>query len=169
MEKSLGYVALAILGALILFEGLATPYSEFTRAASNERSADAWLAARDYPTPLIEYPDHVVKNALVSQSKHGQPLVNGYMSISPNFLREAKSSLGRWPSKATITLLRNWNVKLIVISGSSESKQFQEETLPQIEMLEGLCLVHTFNDAFLELDRTYIFQVLDANSDCQSG
>lgn len=158
---------LIILGMLIIFEGLSIPYREFTPVSRNCRSADQWLAEQPVGTTLIEYPrytfNYVNINAMFSQSRHGQRVVNGYMSTEPSFLQAVTAQLGVWPDSVALPILRDWGVQYILVSGFSQSSEFQNEILSKISRLDGLCYVRTFDDGFMYFDQTHIFKLIPAS------
>jgi hypothetical protein len=159
-------LAAVFLGLLVIFEGVRAPYEHFTEVATNQRTADLWLAEQPSGTKLIEYPLPIVnKNAMYSQSVHGQQIVNGFMSIQPSFLQEASEQLGTWPDKDAVSLLREWGVQYMVLNGHAGS-ELQEKIIPVTKQLPGVCLTQTFEDGFMGYDRTYLFELRDAGEPC---
>lgn len=169
LNKSRGWrYGLTILGVLIVFEGLVVPYQNFTDIFQGYRAVDRWLAEQPAGTTLIEYPrPHVEKNAMFNQSFHEQRVVNGYMSIQPDYLRAVRVQLGAWPIDPTaLPILREWGVQYVIVSSHTGDVEFQNTILPQINALDGLCLVRTFDDGFMYFDRTRVYKVLSATETC---
>ncbi len=157
-----GQAAAAVLGALIVFEGVIVPYRDFTPVSANDRAVNAWLAAQPQGTAVIEYPLPWVNTlAMYSQSLHGQPVVNGFMSFTPTFLTEASAQLGEWPNENALPLLREWGVDYVLVSGLPQMEVYSDVILPGIEALDGLCLVQRFPDALAMMDfrETLVFAV----------
>lgn len=156
------------LGFFLVFEGLIIPYREFTEVATNHRTLDDWLAEQPPGTTLIEYPfPGVSKNAMYSQSLHGQTIVNGYTSLEPSFLSEVRDQLGPWPDEEAASLLRHWAVRYMVLNGSSANADLQERILPATQALPGVCLVGKFTDGFMNFDRAYLFEILPVADTCE--
>lgn len=163
-----GRVVVILLGVLVLVEGLISPYSDFTEVSVNNRTVDEWLARQPEGSTLIEYPRGIVdKIAMYSQAQHGQRVANGYMSQQPAFLREVDEQLGRWPDSETMPLLREWQIEFVLVSGGAKDKDFQEQVLPSIGSLEGLCPVESFDDGFMYFNQTHVFEVLPPGQSCR--
>lgn len=159
---------LAVLGLLVIFEGLIAPYRDFTDIFKGYRAVDRWLAEQPAATTLIEYPrPYVDKNAMFNQSLHGKRVVNGYMSIEPDYLRAVTPQLGAWPvNPAALPILRDWGVHYVIVSGSVGKAEFQNTILPQIDALDGLCHVKTFDGGFMSFDQTHVYKVLSVAETC---
>jgi len=156
-----------LLGIFVVFEGLLAPYRYFTDVSENIRPVDRWLAAQPAGTTLIEYPRyHTDKIAMFSQSIHGQRIVNGYMSVEPICFREVTSQLGIWPTAAAIPILREWGVQYMIVSSVSTNAGFQNEILPEINRIEGICLIQTYDNGFMYYDQTRVYKVLSATEPC---
>lgn len=165
----MGRYLVAILGLVVVLEGLVIPYKDFVPVAENNRSADVWLATQPAGSALIEYPrGWVDKLAMYNQSLHGLSIVNGYMSFQPTFLAAVEAQLGKWPVETAIPVLREWGIDYLVLSGSPASNEFMDEILPATIAIDGLCLVETFPDAlnYPGLDHTYIFTITPAGESC---
>lgn len=173
LEKGRGGALIATgIGVVIVFEGLVVPYSNFTPVAVNIRTVDAWLAVQPEGTSLIEYPRPFVdKEAMYAQSNHGQSVVNGYMSFQPAHLTAVDAELGIWPNAASLPILREWGVDLVLISGMPDDQVFRVETWPELLALDGLCLIETFPGGFGEerFRETHVFAVLQEGEQCPSG
>ncbi len=157
-----GKVLAALLGAVVLFEGLTTPYSIFNDVAVNERAVNAWLAAQPEGTTIIEYPRPWVEmTAMYSQSLHGQSVVNGYMSFMPDHLAAVDYQLGEWPTRRTLPVLREWGIDYVIVSRPMNDEQFRETIWPAISDIGALCPVGSFPDAFRYRDfiDTYVFSL----------
>lgn len=161
-------VVILSLGLIILVEGLVIPYKNFTPVSINaRRNVVQWLESQPEGTAIIEYPRPFVgKIAMYNQSLHGQRVVNGYMSHMPDYLRAVETELGKWPNPKAIPILRNWHVKYVLVSGTSQ-EEFQA-TLSEINALAGLCHVRSFNEGFLMLTETHVFRVLQPGEVCRN-
>jgi hypothetical protein len=163
-----GQMAVVLLGALVLIEGLIAPYSNFTEVSVNHRTVDEWLAHQPDGTTLIEYPRGVVdKIAMYSQAQHGQQVANGYMSQPPAYQRRTTGQLGTWPNSATIPLLREWQIRFVLVSGGAKDKDFQEQVLPTVRSLDGLCPVESFDDGLMYFNQTHVFEVFPSGQSCR--
>ena len=158
--------ALIVAVTLILFEGLIAPYDNITAVSQNDRAVNQWLAGLPPDSALMEYPYYVGKMAMYSQAQHGQPVVNGYMSIEPTHLQEVSAQLGQWPNAAALSVLRDWDVQYILVSSNTQDAEFQEIIWPQINALDGLCYVQTFNDGFMHFNQTHVFKLLAESETC---
>ena len=54
---------------------------------------------------------------------------------------------------------------MVVSSGSLNAEQ-QEIILPQIDTLEGLCHIETFDDGFVWYDKTDIYKLISTDEMC---
>lgn len=154
------------LGLGVAFEGAIAPYQYFTPIAVNDRQANEWLAAQPAGTSLVEYPLPLANmNAVYAQSQHGQRVVNGVMQQVPGFFQEALAVLGKWPGDQAIPLLREWQVEYVVVNGAATA-EFEQEVLPSIQAIPGLCQVRYFDDGAMFFDRTYIYRVLVPGESC---
>ncbi len=166
LAKGRGGAALAaVLGVLIVFEGLTLPYPAFNPVAINERAVNDWLAAQPDDTAILEYPRPWVDTmAMYSQSLHGRAVVNGYMSFMPDFMAQVNGQLGEWPSKATIPLLRQWGIDYVLISRRGDDPTFRDTIWPSIRDIGALCPIGAFPDAFVDrgYTDTYVFAVRPA-------
>jgi hypothetical protein len=155
-----GKLLVALLGALILFEGLAVPYIVFTDVAVNDRAVNAWLAAQPAGTAIIEYPRPWVETtAMYSQSLHHQSVVNGYMSFMPDHLAAVDDQLGEWPNRDALPVLRQWGIDYVIVSRQGDDAHFRETVWPAISDIGALCPVGSFPDAydFRGFTDTYVF------------
>lgn len=159
---------LLLMLVLVVLEGLPAPYRAFTEVSQNDRSVNQWLAEQPAGATLIEYPrPWVDKLAMYSQSLHGQRVVNGYMSVEPDFLRHAAHQLGTWPDAEALDLLQQWQVQYIVISGV-DSQEFAE-ILARIDRLPGLCHVQTFEDGFMHFTQTHLYVLRSKQENCSNS
>ncbi|MBP6015240.1 MAG: hypothetical protein KA586_00825 [Candidatus Promineofilum sp.] len=165
--------AIAIaLGGLIIFEGLIIPYPDFTAVSVNDRLVDEWLAGQPEGTALIEYPrPWIDKLAMYSQSRHGQPIVNGYMSFQPSHLAVVEAQLGSWPTPAAIPILREWGVDLVLVSAIPDNDDFATKVWPSILAMDELCLLKSFPDAFefSGFEETHVFAIIGEDEPCPPG
>ena len=155
-----GKLLVGVLGALILFEGLAVPYIVFTDVAVNDRAVNAWLAAQPAGTAIIEYPRPWVEpTAMYSQSLHRQSVVNGYMSFMPDHLAAVDDQLGEWPTREALPVLRQWGIDYVIVSRLGNDAHFRETVWPAISDIGALCPVGAFPDAydFRGFTDTYVF------------
>jgi hypothetical protein len=161
-----GRQVVPVLIVIVLLEGLTAPYVNFTQVASNARSVDTWLASQSPRVAVIEYPLPAInKLALYSQSLHGQRVANGYMSMNPTYFDRAMSTLGTWPGEGTIPLLREWKIDYVLLNGTLDPS-FQEEILPAVRKLPGLCYVRSFVGSFKGLTDVYVFRVIKPEETC---
>lgn len=163
--RRFAYPATGLILGVILLEGLITPYDNFTEVRANQRPVDQWLAEQPQLS-LIEYPlPYSDKLAMYRQSIHRQQIVNGYASIMPSHYAEALPTLGIWPNPAAVELLRTWGIDYVLVNGSLND-DFQQDTLPRIRLVSGLCLIRT--DTEPEYNRqTLLFMVLPERQSCQ--
>ena len=157
-----GKLLAALLGVVIIFEGLTLPYSVFNDVAINERAVNKWLATQPEGTTIIEYPRPWVEStAMYSQSLHGQSVVNGYMSFMPDHLAGVNHKLGEWPNRGALPVLREWGIDYVIVSRQMDDQQFRETIWPAITDIGALCPVGSFNDAFQfrGFTDTYVFTV----------
>lgn len=160
------------LAVLIIFEGVVIPYPNFTDVSVNDRLVDEWLAAQPAGTAIIEYPrPWIDKLAMYSQSRHGQPIVNGYMSFQPSHLTAVEAQLGNWPTSTAIPVLREWGVDLILVSAIPDNEDFATEVWPSILAMDELCLLKSFPDAFefSGFKETHVFAIIGEGEPCPPG
>jgi hypothetical protein len=144
-----GKIIAVTLWIAIVFESAVIPYKFFTPVSDIERSANQWIASLPPGTSLIEYPrPWVDKVAMYSQALHKQSIVNGYMSFQPEFIQDVDSQLGSWPSAEALLILREWGTDYLVMSTIPTSSEFVEQIMPRIALLDELCLVAQFPDAY---------------------
>lgn len=162
-SKVVAFVAVA----LVLFEGYSVPYWAISEVAQNDRpQLAAWLQNQPLDLALIEYPlPFVNKMAMYRQASHGHPVANGYMSFEPRYWREAAPLLGQWPTAASLPLLREWGIDLVVINGL-EDVSFTEGVLSEIQAVDGLCFVKAFPEGYMGFTATYLFAVAPENNVC---
>jgi hypothetical protein len=154
---------------LIVFESMVIPYKFLTPVSDIERSVNRWIASLPPGTSLIEYPrPWVDKVAMYSQALHKQSIVNGYMSFQPEFIKDVDSQLGSWPSAEALFILREWKIDYLVMSTIPTSNEFIEEVMPRIALIDELCLVAQFPDAynFSNFEETYVYKILEPGVDC---
>lgn len=164
-----GMIATIGLLLLIIFEGLVIPYSHLTAVADNDRLVNSWLADQPEGTVLIEYPrPWIDKLAMYSQSIHGQSVVNGYMSFSPDFIADVDEDLGEWPNERALPVLRGWGVDYLIVSTLPDNARFRDEIWPTIISLDGLCPIISFPDAygFSGFKETYVLSIMEPNEPC---
>ena len=160
-------LTVSVLALIVLFEGLTAPYENFTAVSVNARSVNQWLASQPRGTALIEYPRPFVdKIAMYSQSLHGQQVVNGYMSQEPEHLQTVGPQLGEWPDSEAVAVLQDWEVKYVLVNGMT-GDDF-DTVLSKMEVLPGLCWVCAFDDSFMGLNETRVFEVLQPGQACQA-
>ncbi|MEZ4540820.1 MAG: hypothetical protein R3C43_12685 [Chloroflexota bacterium] len=167
-----GAIIATMLGILIIFEGLIIPYSDFTAVAINDRLVDEWLAAQPEGTAIIEYPrPWIDKLAMYSQSRHGQSIVNGYMSFQPSYLTAVDAQLGSWPTPTAIPILREWGVDYVLVSGIPDNDDFATQIWPSILAMDELCLLKSFPDAFAfsGFEETHVFAIIGEDEPCPPG
>ena len=167
-----GKIVAATFWALIMFESVVIPYKYFTPVSANERSVNRWIASLPSDTALIEYPrPWVDKVAMYSQSVHRRSIVNGYMSFRPTFLAEVESQLGNWPTAEALPILRGWGIDYLVMSTIPSNSEFVEVILPRLALIDGLCLVAQFPDAynFANFEETFVYSILDPGTDCAAS
>ena len=155
-----GKLLAVLLGALIVFEGLALPYLAFNDVAINDRAVNEWLAAQPAGTAIIEYPRPWVETtAMYSQSLHGQSVANGYMSFMPDFLAAVDDQLGEWPNREALPVLREWGIDYVIVSRLGNDARFRETIWPAITDIGALCPVGSFPDAYdyQGFTDTYVF------------
>lgn len=144
-----GKLLAAVLGVLIVFEGVTLPYPAFNDVAVNDRAVNDWLAAQPAGTAIIEYPRPWVEaTAMYSQSLHRQSVVNGYMSFLPDHLAAVDAQLGEWPNREALPVLRAWGIDYVIVSRLNDDAGFRETIWPAISDIGALCPVGSFPDAF---------------------
>ena len=164
-----GKIFAAAFWVLIVFEGVMIPYKYFTPVSDNDRSVNQWIASLPADTALIEYPrPWVDKVAMYSQSLHRRSIVNGYMSFEPSFLSKVDSQLGAWPTADALPVLQEWGIDYLVMSAVPNNSEFVEEIMPRIALIDELCLVAQFPDAykFSNFEETYVYRLLEPGEDC---
>ncbi|MFK7803904.1 MAG: hypothetical protein AB8G95_19885 [Anaerolineae bacterium] len=163
-----GTAILAVCLALVIFEGWLTPYLFFTDVRDNHRpEVNAWLATVPNDAAIIEYPRWIDKIAMYNQGFHQHPIVNGYMSYAPRFLQEAGQAVeSSWPTAAAMPFLYEWDVEYLLLSGS-DSDAFQNEVLPSIIAIDGLCLTESFVEGAMGFKNSYIFTVVPEGQLCE--
>jgi hypothetical protein len=147
---------------MILAEGVIIPYTDFTAISTIQRPVDYWLAQQPEGTAAIEYPwPYRNKNALYSQTIHGQPIVNGYAPHIPQYLQRVPEVMSTWPNEASVRVLHDWGVRYVLVNVSNTNK-FYEEQLAELRALPGLNLLKVFPGA-AEHESVHIFQIASEN------
>ena len=88
------------------------------------------------------------------------------MSVEPTYLKSVSAELGKWPNAASLPILREWGIQYVVVSSGSLNAEQQEIILPQIDTLEGLCHIETFDDGFMWYDKTDIYKLISTDEMC---
>ncbi len=152
-------IILLLLLSMILVESFSLPYHDFTPVAQNDRPMlNAFLRSQPVTTSLIEFPVvYVDKLAVYSESFHHRRVVNGYQSFAPTHYADALMQLGTWPTEESLTLLREWDVDFVVVSGD-ESAEFAT-IIAAVKEIAGLCHIVTFDEGFMNYTQTYLFSL----------
>jgi len=109
--------ALLLLGVVIEFA--AFPFTAgLSRVAP--QPVDRWLAAQPGQGAVIQFPLIKSKNgpALYSYVFHRKPLAYGFGSFYPPAWQGAEKKLAGFPDDASLTILRQWGVRYVIVSPS---------------------------------------------------
>lgn len=156
-----------LLILLVVAEGWQLPYVNFTPVRQNERPLlNATLRTLPPGSALIEYPlGYVDKVALYQQQSHGHPIANGYQSFDPPHYQAARAALGTWPQPQAVPVWRAWGVDYVVVSGNAEPA-FQNEVLPAVGQIAGLCPLAIFAEGFMMYTETHLYAVQPTDAPC---
>ena len=171
-----GLVTLIVVACVIL-EFAAFPHALGT-CSTEPRPVDYWLAGQEGDFAIMEFP--VVKamtgRSLYAMRTHGKKVSFGYGTFFPRAFNEARAVLDAFPSPESITLLRSWGVRYVLVGSD-----YYGATWGQLEqdcsVAPGLRFVRTMDDApiyagdrLLHLlpgterafivDRIYVYEVL---------
>jgi len=152
----------------VLLEGLMTPYREWTPISAVTRSVDVWLSEQTEHSAVIEYPWLAQsKPALLGQTVHGQPIVNGYAPHMPKHLVEHPEVTRAMPNEAAVSTLRDWRVRFVLVAGL-DSQEYFENDLTGTVSLPGLCWVGHFpNDC--AATSVYVFEIVSPEAECSGS
>jgi len=104
---------------LILFDFATLPYA-FGWSLVRPQPVDEWLAAQKGDFAVIQYPldRSWYGDQLYRAVTHGKKIAYGYGTFLPRAYREAEDVLRRFPDLESMGLLRDWNVRYVLVSAS---------------------------------------------------
>lgn len=166
-----------VIGLLVIFEFAALPYA-MGSSSVQARPVDHWLSEREGDFAIMEYP--LIKamsgTSYYHMRTHGKRISFGQSTYFPQFFTENRPLLESFPSAESITLLKSWGVRYVLVGS-----RYYGATWPQLERscsaAPGLRYVLTMDDmpiyegdrvlhlmpgaerAFI-VDRIYVYEVL---------
>jgi hypothetical protein len=151
----------AIIALLLLLAEFSPLPHTVTSTAEMQRSVDDWLAARPEQSVIIEYPlDHTMKGqSLYYTIAHGQKIVHGYSSILPAGYAELLPTLRRWPEPEALDLLESFGTEYILLNIYDSNRRFETEILPNLQAIDRLRLVQSFEDDAGPIRKIYVFEL----------
>ncbi|MBF6613463.1 MAG: glycosyltransferase family 39 protein [Chloroflexi bacterium] len=154
------FVTLVVL-ALVMADFWSAPYSWGTSNVQPTKLS-AYLAAAP-PGAVMQIPLESTQSgpALFAESYYGKPITYGYDTFEPPQWSASKPLLAKFPSNATLDLLRSWGVRYIVVSANAYGANWQG-TLDYLKSFSRLKHLADFNE-----QRTWQVDpaVLDARPD----
>ncbi len=123
-RKYSAFVTLVVLG-LVMADFWTAPYSWGTSNVQPTKLS-AYLAAAP-PGAVMQMPLESTQSgpALFAESYYGKPITYGYDTFEPPQWGASKPLLAKFPSEATLDLLRSWGVRYIVVSAKAYGANWQ--------------------------------------------
>ena len=172
-----GLLVTTALFGLVILEFTAFPYALGT-CQVQARPVDVWLASQGGDFAIMEFP--VAKamsgRSLYAMRTHGKKIAFGYGTFFPRAFNEQRAVLESFPSRESIALLKDWDVRYVLLGSRSYGQAWPQVekdlsvvsslrhvlTLDDIPIYEGdrlLRLLPGREPAFV-VDRIYVYEVL---------
>jgi hypothetical protein len=170
-------VVTASVVLVVLLEFAAFPYALGT-SSTQARPVDQWLAAQDGDFTIMEYPliKAVSGRSLYSIRTHGKRIGFGQSTLFPEYFVEHRPVLEQFPSRDSIALLEQWEVRYVLVGARSYGTEWPEIerdlasspdlrhvlSLDDLPIYEGDRVLHLMPGAertFI-VDRIHVYEVL---------
>ena len=138
----------ALIGSVCLaaavFELLAVPYP-LGWSEVRSQPVDRWLAQQSDGGAVIQLPLWKAESGpgLHATTVHGKPLAYGYGAFFPRRYRQARPVLWDFPTAQALALLREWDVRYLLVGAESYGAQWPE-LKRRITQFDALNLVASF-------------------------
>ena len=134
-----------VAAALLLADFWTTPYTWGTSRVVSSGAARYLAGAA--PGTIMQMPltSALTGSALFRETEYGKPVAYGYDTFEPEQWRAARPALAKFPSDASLDVLRLWGVRYVVVSANAYGAGWHD-TLAFMKVLPRL----TFLDEFQE-------------------
>jgi hypothetical protein len=172
-----GLLVTTALFGLVILEFTAFPYALGT-CQVQARPVDAWLASQGGDFAIMEFPiaKAMSGRSLYAMRVHGKKIAFGYGTFFPRAFNEQRAVLESFPSRESIALLKDWDVRYVLLGSRSYGQAWPQVekdlsvlsslrhvlTLEDIPIYEGdrlLRLLPGTERAFV-VDRIHVYEVL---------
>ena len=145
-SRAVSRLGLALVLGLVLFEFAAVPFALGMTTVS-ARPVDRWLASQPGDWSVIELPltKGLSGRALYSTRIHGKKISTGYGTFFPQGFDAARPVLESFPSRESLDLLQNWNVRYVLL-GSRTYGQAWPDLERACDETPGLRYVRAIED-----------------------
>ena len=112
-----------LLFLLVMFEVYPGPYKNF--AIVEPRPVDYWLAEQSSDGAVVQFPFNQVEDQdqVYNTLTHGKPFIGGFFNaFPPKQYLEIRPVMEGFPDEASLALLRNLQVKFILVDGTAYEK-----------------------------------------------
>lgn len=130
--------------AAVVFELVAVPYP-LGWSEVRSQPVDRWLAQQSDGGAVIQLPLWKAESGpgLHATTVHGKPLGYGYGAFFPRSYRQARPVLWDFPTAQALALLREWDVRYVLVGAESYGAQWPE-LKRRITQFDALNLVASF-------------------------
>ena len=124
-SRNLGFAVGAVLAALVLVDQSWLPFPTFEL---KPRAVDLWLAQQPGQFAVMHYPVSAGYNGMADYSTrvHGKSITYGYATFPPLEYRSKEETLGKFPDQEALSLLRDWNVRYVLVTPDASDKGWDE-------------------------------------------
>jgi len=176
-SRLLGVLVTAALFGLVVLEFAAVPYA-LGSSSVEARPVDRWLAGHTGQFVIMEFPvaKAISGRSLYAMRTHGRRITFGYGTFFPRAFAEQRPVLEGFPSDESIALLKDWEVRYVLVgsrsygsvwpqikNGLSESSGLRHVlTMEDPPIYEGDRLLHLLpgTESAFVVDRIHIYEVL---------
>jgi hypothetical protein len=143
--------AVPLLFLFVMFEVYPGPYKNF--ALVEPRPVDYWLAEQPGDGGVAQFPFYQVEDQdqVYNTLTHGKPFIGGFFNaFPPKQYLEIRPVMEGFPDESSLALLRNLQVKFILVDGTAYEKfidvqQAIEDLGLELKVVFGDDYVYTFN------------------------
>ncbi|UCC76316.1 MAG: hypothetical protein JSW37_12510, partial [Anaerolineales bacterium] len=162
---------------LVVLEFAAVPYA-LGSSSVEARPVDRWLASQAGEFAIMEFPvaKAISGRSLYAMRTHGKRITFGYGTFFPRAFTEQRPVLEGFPSDESIALLKNWEVRYVLVGSSSYGSAWPQIknslsessglrhvlTMDDLPIYEGDRLLHLLpgTESAFVVDRIHVYEVL---------
>lgn len=136
--------AIVVIVMGLAMADFATMPLSYGRSLIVEQPYDVWLREHASEGPVMAFPPLEVAMSttlLYSTKFHGRPVCYGFTSFYPPHFQEAVTKLWGFPDEASLTVLKRWGVRYVMVFSSRYEPSTWRDMLVRLEAEPSLRLV----------------------------